>query len=263
MGIKVDVLRSTFNKKATSHLAVIINHATADLGTGVFVEVNGLRFIITAQHNIENANEDQIYINLGIPDQDFIFKKNKMWSDKDLDVALIELDKFESDIMRKDIEPFIFNVKQYGYDGKTFGAHAITGYPKSNWHKAGNTILTHTFIIATQGFLPYENWPPLAKESFNQENFLMISLLEPDGSSVLVNQDGKPGEGLNPHGMSGAPLWIFDIHAVNNENVRYGLLGIQTGILKERKEVLKVTKINKILDAIENMYGFKIPVKEL
>jgi hypothetical protein len=262
LGIKVDVLHSIFNIKATSHLAVIINHATADLGTGVFVEVNGLRFIITAQHNIEGADEDQIYINLGIPDQDFIFKKKNMWSDKNLDVALIELDKFESDIMRKGIEPFIFNVKQNGYERKTFNAHAITGYPKSNWHKIGNTILTHTFTIATQGFLPYENWPSLAKESFTSENFLMVSLLEPDGSYVLVNQDGKPGEGLNPYGMSGAPLWVFDIQTVNNKDVRYGLLGIQTGFLNERKEVLKITKINKILEAIENMYGIKIPIKE-
>ena len=258
MKIIADVLRSKFNNTICHHLALIINNGTKEIGSGIFIDLNGLRFVITAGHVIRDSAPSDLFINLGLSNQEDPLKKLDVWTDDKLDIAFIQLDSFQSDIMRGEKnEPFRINAKQIGFP-KELNAIATCGYPKTFWEPNGKYINARSFTIATQGFLPIDSWPPLAKQVFNQDDFLMLSLTDPDGKLNLVDKNGEPASGLNPKGMSGGPLWLFNVEKINEEQPEYALCGVLTGYLEERKDVLVFVKINSIIQSIEKKHNIQL-----
>jgi hypothetical protein len=260
MKIEADFLRSRINRIICHHLALIINNATKQIGTGTFIEINDLRFVITAKHVIKYAEFDQLFINLGLQDQEDSLNKLNMWTDDILDVAFIQLDKSQTDFMRGlENKPLVIDKKKKGFTSKDFNSVALCGYPKSMWNEENKNIKATAFTIATQGFLPYEKWPLLAKGEFSPDDCIMVSLTDDDGQNRLIDKYGKPAAGLDPHGMSGGPLWVFDITTINDQTPKYALNGVLTGYLTERNDVFKIARLEKLIENIETKYGFKIP----
>jgi hypothetical protein len=262
MQINVDIIRSKINFKIAHHLAFIVNWAQGDrgaIGTGLFAEISERRFLITAKHVLKGATDDQIYINLGLQDQHHVFRKLDRWENAHLDLAFIELDRTETDFIRDRIDPFSINAKQRRGDKPKYNGLAICGYPKTYWIKSNPSYVTAgPFTIALQHPLPTDQWPQRAKDEYDPEDFFLVSLREEDLGQQLVDQDGKLPSGLDPHGMSGSPVWLFDINTVNNENPDYGFWGILTGYLTYEPNILKCTFINKIIEEFERRYGFNI-----
>jgi len=258
MQVEINVIRSKLNNIIAHHLALIINRADDSLGTGLFAEIEHRRFIITAKHVIEGASDDQIYINLGIKHQEHVFKKLKRWTNDDLDLAFLELDYTETEFIRDKIEPFVMRYKRTRGELPHYNGIAICGYPKTTWKIHGKYINPKSFTIVLQKTLEFDSWPPTAKSLYSPDNFMMISLREEHCGQKLLDQDGKLPSGLDPHGMSGAPVWAFDAFKVNDDQPDYAFWGIYTSYLRDDPNILKATYINKIIENIEEQYGFKL-----
>jgi hypothetical protein len=258
MKIEVNVLRSRFNYIIANHLALIINRENDELGTGLFAEIEKRRFVITAQHVLDGAADDQIYINLGIERQEHIFKKLNRWTNPDLDLAFLELDYHESEIMRDKIEPFVMRFKRTLGETPNFNGIAICGYPRTGWKRVRNYLTADSFTIALQKPLDFDLWPQRAKEIFNPNEFFMVSLKEEHCGYKILDENGKTPEGIDPHGMSGSPVWLFNASKVNDDQPDYAFWGIYTGYLKEDPSILKATFINKIVENIEQQYRFTL-----
>ena len=257
-----DIIRSRLNYKIAHHLAFIINWAQEDkgsIGTGLFAEIAERRFIITAKHVIEGASDDEIFISLGIQGQQHVFRKLDRWTNDELDLAFLELDRTETEFIRDNIEPFVMTTKQQSGEKPNLNGLAICGYPKTYWTKTKPSYITAgSFTIALQYPLSPDKWPEQAKRDYSSDDFFLVSLKEEDIGQKLVDQDGKLPTGLDPHGMSGSPVWLFDVCQINDEQPDYGFWGILTSYLKYEPNILKCTFINRIVDEFENRYGFTL-----
>ena len=260
--LTVDIIRSNLNYKIAHHLAFIINWAKGkrgSIGTGLFTEIQGRRFVITASHVVEDADDYQIYINLRIQDQKHVFKKLNRWNNDELDLAFLELEKSETEFMRDKIEPFYIGNKIKRGEKKNYNGLAICGYPITYHEECKpNYVIAGSFTIGLQYPLAFENWPERAKKEIDPENYFLISLKAEDIGQKLVDQDGRLPNGLDPHGMSGSPVWLFDVNKIDEKQPDYGFWGILTSYLTYEPNILKCTFINRIIEEIEKHYGFEI-----
>jgi hypothetical protein len=260
-----DILHSKLNFLIAHHLAFIINWnrgEKGEIGTGLFVLIGDKRIIITARHIIDSTPDDDIYVNLGLENQKHVFKKIARWEDPDLDVAFIELEPFAADIIRNGIEPYNISSKICLKNDSLFDGLAICGYPRTYWKFDQNRVVATTYSIFLQHPLAFDLWPQRAKDEIDKTKYMLISLREEDLGQKLVDQNNENPDKLDPHGLSGAPVWFFDLSTIDDNSPIYILAGLCTGYLKYAKDILKATYINPLILAIENKYGFNLPIHE-
>ncbi len=252
-----DYLKTNLNRKLCSHLVYIKNEVTKQFGTGVLIETKGRRFLLTAQHVIENVSASDLYINLGIPYASNISKKSILYQDKGIDFAFIELDKFETDVMRDKIEPYV--ISRIGVLGQQpqFDRAAFTGYPVAYQEPDRDYPTRFAWTIFDVIPTAFEYWPDEAKAIAAEGN------LDPERNYILdfdqtrtpgyVNHEGRTvtiTELMNIGGMSGGPLWVVNRSSSDNPNPEYALYGILVQYWKKAK-VWQFVRADTILSILK------------
>jgi hypothetical protein len=246
---------TNFHKLIQSHSVLLVNKKEHSIATGIFIKYNELYFVLTVAHILIDTALENILINFGIPGQEYPVKKAQYWKDDYLDLAFMKLNSFEAEIFQYKIQPFIIHNKLLGDFSTRLLKCAISGYPISlAYKKNSNKIIGETFLITTPLSLLPERWPKAIIENGKnpKDNFLLKYGHKHAREILYSNEERKTL--IDPKGLSGSGIWIFDPNSENDEQPKYVLFGIQTGFY-ESSQLLAGTKVDLLFKQIESEYG--------
>lgn len=225
------------HKKILSHTVFLLNKEKAEIGlgsgSGVLLEYKETPYVITAHHNLTGAKNENIFIHLGIDEFKYSLKKEEIFKFPELDLALIKLNKFEVDICRGHYTiPVIIEKRNLVDIPKQNLKCAISGFPESMIKQEENKIKSETYFITTNP-LVQDEWPlSILNEGKTPESYILLRY-GPKSNSKFIDQNKNVLDDLiQPEGLSGSAIWVFDPTTENDENPNYGLVGIQTGIYR-------------------------------
>jgi len=226
---------TVLHKKILSHTIFVMNKEKAEigLGSGILIEHKEIPYVITAFHNLKSARNKNIFIHLGIDDFKYSLKKEEIFKFPELDLALIRLDKFEVDIFRGiHTIPFKIEKRNIVDIPKQKLKCAISGFPGVMAKLEENKIKAETYLITTNP-LVQDEWPQSILEEGKTTEFYILLRYGPKSNSEFVDQNKNVmNELIQPEGLSGGAIWVFDPTTENDDNPKYGLIGIQTGIYR-------------------------------
>jgi len=101
--------------------------------------------------------------------------------------------------------------------------------------------------------LDHNDWPSPCREKYDPATTILIPFGPKRGGS-FVDKEGNPADPINPKGISGAGVWLFDPDNENSEDPKYSLLGIQHSY-ESFYQVLIATRINPLIEQIQKDYG--------
>jgi len=186
-------------------------------------------FVLTAYHVIKGVSDNDLLICLGIENQKYPFKKEKIWYNEKLDIAYIQLNRGEAKFGRGlNIEPFKIGEANESRELNFKVRYAINGFPGelSKFIEREYVIQAESYLITTF-FIPPNKWPYIDTDDLNSENIFILGY----GKEALNNYGDKQ-ETKDVHGMSGAGVWLFNPETEDSEYPVYELYGIQTGWYK-------------------------------
>ena len=247
--------KTNFHKAVQTHSVIVLNRRTADIGTGVMLEYAGQYFVLTAWHIIEKTDPNDVVVHLGISGQRSPIKKERIWFDRQLDLAYMQLNRFEADIFRNHIKPIRLGPEIIRDAGKEQLRCATCGYPKdmSYVDKSSQTLKAETLLVTTY-LVPPESWPDGIRQDGKDPSKHFLLKYGSKHSGGFRNQEGEEISPTDPHGLSGAAVWVYKQATENDERPDYALFGIQTGIYK-RKQCLAGSFIKPLLDRVRNDYA--------
>jgi hypothetical protein len=244
--------KSQLNAKISSHLVYIKNEVDPSFGTGVLLDIGGKRFVLTAYHVIEGARPEDLFINLGIPYKSTLTKKKVVYENKELDFALIELDAFESEIMRDKIEPYKVASKGMLGNHPEFDRSAFCGYPAIRHEGDPNYPLRPSWSVFEIVPLHVDHWPEEVKPIVNPDWFYILDF-NPNRTPGFLDHDGKVATSqdmMELHGMSGGPLWLLERKSAFTDKPVYALYGILVQYWTKAK-VWQFTRVDVIFELLE------------
>jgi len=112
-------------------------------------------------------------------------------------------------------------------------------------------------LVLNLPLLPTD-WPQDVAQTADPNSNFAISFHPDKTGGALVDQDGNPAQAFDPHGMSGAPVWLFDRDTLEDDNPYYAFFGIYTGFYGT-SQCFKGTKLDALLDQISAHTGLEIP----
>lgn len=249
---------TNFHRMLQSHLVALLdkrNKEKLKIATGILIHHNEFFLVLTAAHVLSDTSPDNLVINLGIPGQRYAMKKEKIWIDEKLDVGYMQLNTFEAKIFQNSTTvPFtLSNPLSRNIAGSNFRC-ALCGFPaemanqnvKSNIVEAKPALLTATPLAADQ-------WPAGIKADGKDPQVNFLLKYGPKHGKV-INQEGDLTAPIDPIGMSGAAIFVYDPSTENEPRPHYALFGIQTGFYA-RLQLLVGTAIDPLAKQIELDYG--------
>lgn len=243
---------TVLHKKILSHTIFIFNRETKSLGSGIFIEYQNSPYVFTVEHLLENSNLDEIFIHLGIDSFKYILKKQLVFRDKQLDLAIFRLDEFESEILRGH-QTILFKIqkKEHKKFSKDYRI-AVCGFPNelAKYYESGNIKSSETYFFTTTP-LEMEEWPIDIAESDKNVNTNILLKYGKRPTGKIINQYKEEITApFKPFGMSGGGIWLYETETENDEKPAYALIGIQTGVYP-RSEILVGTFINNIIEILQ------------
>ena len=227
---------TVLHKKILSHTVFLLNKEKAEigLGSGILIEHKEIPYVITAFHNLKSARKENIFIHLGIDDFKYSLKKEEIFKFPELDLALIRLDKFEVDIFRG-IHTTTFKIEKRNIVDipKQKLKCAISGFPSAMVKLEYNKINAETYFITTNP-LVQDEWPQsILDEGKTTEYHILLRYGSKSNSEFVDQNKNVISELIQPEGLSGGAIWVYDPATEDDENPKFGLLGIQTGIYRK------------------------------
>lgn len=226
---------TSLHKMILSHTIFILNREKAEigLGSGILIEYKDTPYVITAYHNLTGARNENIFIHLGIDDFKYSLKKEEIFNYPELDVALIKLNKFEVDTFRGiHIHPFKFEKRDIVDIPRQNLKCAISGFPEAMIKLEENKIKAESYFITTKPLIQNE-WPQsILDEGKTTESFVLLRYGSKSNSKFIDQNKNALDELIQPEGLSGSAIWVYDSLTENDEYPKYGLVGIQTGIYR-------------------------------
>ena len=223
------------HKKILSHTIFLLNKEKAEigLGSGILIEFNDTPYVITALHNLKGAKNENIFIHLGIDNFKYTLEKEEVFKYPELDLAIIRLNKFEVDICRgHQTIPFIIEKRNHVDVAKRNLKCAISGFPEAMVKLEENKIKAETYFITTKP-LVQDEWPQsILDEGKTPESYMLLKYGSKSNSKFVDQNKEFLNELIQPEGLSGGAIWIFDPTTENDDDPKYGLVGIQTGIYR-------------------------------
>lgn len=226
---------TVLHKKILNHTIYLLNKEKEEieLGSGVLIDYKETPYVITAFHNLRGARNESIFIHLGIDDFKYPLKKEEIFKYPELDLALIRLNKFEVNICKGiHTKPFKIEKRNIVDIPKQKLKCAISGFPGAMVKLEENKIKAETYFITTNPLVQNE-WPQSILDEGKTTEFYILLRYGPKSNSEFVDQNKNVLDDLiRPEGLSGGAIWIYDPITENDENPKYGLVGIQTGIYR-------------------------------
>ncbi|MBI3766724.1 MAG: hypothetical protein HY277_09535 [Ignavibacteriales bacterium] len=239
----------------------MFNKQTGDIATGLLLDIHVAKLVLTVAHIFEGADPADLLVSLGISSQSYTMKKEKVWQDLALDLAYIQLNPFETTIFQGDGVKFFQPHKGTPLNAphKPFRC-AICGFPSkmASYKKSDNIIEASTCLVTSPPPLPYEQLPPgieATPENPNGKNPKVNFLLKhgPKQSTFTLNDHQAPTSPVDPRGLSGAGIWIFNPESENDDAPEYSLFGIQTSFYHTH-DLLVSTAVEPLMKQIEQDY---------
>ena len=148
-------------------------------------------------------------------------------------MALIKLNKFEVDTFRGiHIHPFKFEKRDIVDIPRQNLKCAISGFPEAMIKLEENKIKAETYFITTIPLVQNE-WPQsILDEGKTTESHILLRYGRKSNSEFVDQNKNILHDLIQPKGLSGGAVWVYDPATENDENPKYGLVAIQTGIFR-------------------------------
>lgn len=242
--------------KSTCHYLVIRDGNPHPHGSGVFIEINNLKFLITAAHVVDDK-EDEIYV--GVDTHELVklggeLTKNIAVGQRDNDKIDISILKLNQKTIEKLGNKYDF-IKQgelgINHEFKSLPMYTSVGFPasKSKYNSYKNEIKSSPFIYIT---MPAEQtiYDELQCESFS--NVIVYY----DKGKVKDYKTGQFFTGPDPFGISGSGLWFTPSQVkAKGAYIDKQLVAILTEWSKENRKFWIGTRIDVITEVIRQKYN--------
>ena len=225
-------------------------------GSGVFVVINEIHFLLTASHVTTNwSNENQLYIRIGKNNYVSLIgelRETDLDKDKNVDLAYVKID----DLILEDLKkPYIFlpvsKIRQHEklLDGMNY---CVMGYPEksvANIDEKTEPVAQAYYVNPSpQKVYDYYKFPP--------EAFLMFAM-QGKGENIKTGEKAKTGTHF--YGISGCGVWLMIIDTSGEKlSVDYRLIGIMTEFRNDKFFTLIGVKIRLVMDGILKLENINV-----
>lgn len=228
-------------------------------GTGIFIEVDAQKFLVTAAHVIDNKT-DNLFIpvgehNLLSPGGDVTFTALTQNREKDkIDIAIFKL--YPETVSK--IPPIykFLSQSQLGvsHEFLNLPMYSAVGFPtsKSKIKYKEDKFITKPFFYTTM--------PTDAKfyEQLNRD-FHSNIIVNYDKNRVFNHTNSTISNGPDTYGMSGCGLWFSDPKEIVSGNNSKQLVAVMTDWPKENRKCWIGTRIDVITEVLRIKYGLNLP----
>lgn len=230
-------------------------------GSGVFIVVGGIHFLLTASHVTENwSDENQLYIRIGKSKYVSLIgelRETDLEKDEKVDLAYIKIDE----IILADLQrPYIFLPVSKMRDHKKLVEatnYCVMGYPEKSIANIDEKIepVAQAYYVGPSSQKVYEHY------KFDPDIFYMFEM-KGKGKNIKTGENTKTGTHF--YGISGCGVWLMIIDMSGEKPyIDYRLIGIMTEFRNGKFFTLIGIKISLVLDGIISMEKIKLRYKQL
>jgi hypothetical protein len=245
--------------KATCHYLIIKDDKPHPYGSGVFIEIDSSKFLITAAHVVDDM-EDDIYVGV---DTHRLLKlggdltKNIAPGHRDddkIDISILKLNQETIDKLGDKYEFISQSELGINHEFKRLPFYTSVGFPasKSKYNSHKDEIISKPFIYTT---MPAESpiYAALKCESFSNV------IVHYDKEKVKDYTTGQFQTGPDPFGISGSGLWFTTPQAKGEgEHIDKKLVAIMTEWPLENRLYWIGTRIDVITEIIRQKYNLTL-----
>ncbi len=251
--------------KATCHYLVIDKDGNPQpYGSGVFIEIDGSKFLITAAHVVDEM-EDDIYVGIGTHQLLKLggdLTKNIAPEHRDDDKIDISILKLNDETIYKLGNSYEFiNQNELGinHEFKLLPMYTSVGFPasKSKYNSYKDEIKSKPFIYTT---MPAE---PAIYDKLKCKSYSNV-IVHYDKGKVKDYATGQFLIGPDPFGISGSGLWFTPSQLkAKGEHINKKLVAIMTEWPKENRKFWIATRIDVITEIIRQKYNLILEKSEV
>jgi len=230
-------------------------------GSGVFVVINKIHFLLTASHVTKDwSDENQFYIRIGKKNYVSLvgeLRETDLEKDKNIDLAYVKIDERILPDLQK---PYLFlPVSRIRDHKKLIQAtnYCVMGYPEKSIANIDENIepVAKAYYVQPSSQKVYEHY------KFDPETSYILDM---KGKGINIKNGEKTKTETQFYGISGCGLWLMIVD-LNEEkpSVDYRLIGIMTEFRNSKYFVLIGIKIRLILDGITKLEKIKLLEKSV
>ena len=243
-------------QKATCHYLVIRNGNPHPHGSGVFIEINNSKFLLTAAHVVD-YREDDLYV--GVDTHNYVklggdLTKNiavgRRENDK-IDISILKLDQETIDLLGNKYDFINQNELGVNHEFINLQMYTLVGFPasKSKYNKYKDALKSSPFLYETTP-AKQRIYDELKCESFS--NVIVHYYKE----KIKYNKTGVFQTGPDLFGMSGSGLWFTPCQLkAKGEYIDKKLVAIMTEWPVENRNFLIGTRIDVFTEVIRQKYN--------
>lgn len=260
--IQLEVAQDAY--KSTCHFLTIKDKNPVPYGSGVFIEVDNVRFLITAAHVVENR-ETEIHVGIGRHELLRLggeYTINSVSGDRENDRIDIAILKLNQETIEKLGSNYIF-LKQtelvINHEFQLFPMYTSVGFPasRSKYNSYKKELKSRPFIYTT---IPAES---AIYEKLNCKTFSNV-IVHYNKQKVQDYSTGTLITGPDPFGISGSGLWFTPIQVKGKgEYIDKKLVAIMTEWPIENKKCWIGTRIDVITEVIRQKYNLSLETSKL
>jgi hypothetical protein len=228
------------------------NYDFKPYGSGVLIQIQNHFLIFTASHVTVNAQNEPLYINTRIGEQQVIGSchQTNLNDDKLCDLAYIILDKMLGLLLSETYQFLPLTKISHSHIPKETTNYMVSGYPEKNvWQYEGDmyTGSSHFLLnMANEKVYKYYNLD-LSK------NYALS--FSGKGMDILAKEKTKIGD---PYGISGCGLWYLQARPVLGKIIlEYLLIGIMTEFKKSKYHILIGNRVELMFQDLEETLQIK------
>lgn len=257
-GIQSEAAKEAY--KATCHYLILDEKGNPHPhGSGVFIEIYGSKFLITAAHVVDDK-EDEIYV--GIDTHELLMLGGDLTKniapghrdDDKIDISILKLNQETIDKLGGKYQFINQNELGINHEQKLLPMYTSVGFPasKSKYNSYKDEIKSKPFIYTT---MPAEQ---AIYDELKCENFSNI-IVHYDKEKVKDYSTGQTLTGPDPFGISGSGLWFVPPQVkAKGEHIDKKLVAIMTEWPKENRKYWIGTRIDVITEVIRQKYNLTI-----
>lgn len=228
-------------------------------GSGVFLVVNEIHFLLTASHVVTDwSDENQLYIRIGKNNYVSLvgeLRETDLDKDDKVDLAYIKIDDA---VVNELIKPYIFlpvskiRLHEKLLDGMNY---CIMGYPEKSVANIDEKIepIAQAYYVNPSSQKVYDYY------KFPTEAFYMF-VMEGKGENVKTGEKTKTGTHF--YGISGCGVWLMIIDASGEKlSIDYRLIGIMTEFRNDKYFTLIGVKLRLLMDGIMKLEKVNLNAK--
>ena len=217
------------------------------LGSGVFLELQGLYFIFTAAHVVKAYPKLLVQgpsgvIFLNSPEAEIYFIE-----DTKLDIAFIKILPALGSFLSLMYNPLKNDKVYVTHQPVRDNRYALIGFPGSRVRHKGERmkLACNTYVLQSSPDKVYNYYIK------PKSDYYLLSM-----HGKTLNNLGEVYKAKSPKGMSGCGLWVMSYEVVEKQmKLSYHLIGIFTEKINGKYLAFSATNVNHVFNLIEHHYS--------